>query len=406
MNTEITHQIKEYSATEAALNELRQKYQGVQFDVVTTAGDKAAREARQTLVKLRTGLEAKRKELKGPALEYAKRIDTEAKRIETAIRELEEPIDAQIKAEEQRKAAEKAEKERIERERVAAIRSKIERIKGIAFESRNDDSEQIALTLFDVKNLQITEDEYAEFAAEAKQAQAMSVVELEDLLQEVKAREVQAAELAAQRAELERIRKEQAAREAAERAAREEEARKLAAERAEFERQKAEFEALQRAQAEAAKKEEDERIASEQKPMPAGMEQAPVATKNEPTALCAKHAWLNDDNFNPVDQCKYCESDKLTSQLLAPKPGHDDTQLLDFLIKGCQEGDDEVMDAMYNQHGQPATMELARKQLSDLIDQREAESPAQEDPECSMCHGTGEGQFDGQSCSKCRGRGY
>lgn len=393
MNTETTLAIKEYSATEAALNELRQKYHGVQFDVVTTAGDKAAREARQTLVKLRTGLEAKRKELKGPALEYAKRIDTEAKRIEAAIRELEEPIDAQIKAEEQRKAAEKAEKERIERERVTAIRSKIERIKGIAFESRNDDSEQIALTLFDVKSLKITEDEYAEFSEEAKQAQAMSVVELEDLLQEVKAREVQAAELAAQRAELERIRKEQADREAAERAAREEEARKLAAEREEFERQRAEFEAqkgaqaaeeqrkieeAQRAQAEAAKKAEDDRIAKE-------LEDARQAAAKAFAAECAEQA-------EPKEPARQVQ--------------HTDTQLLDFLIKGCQEGDDEVMDAMYDQHGQPASMDEARKNLSDLIDQRETESAAQEDPDCSMCHGTGEGQFDGQSCSKCRGRGY
>lgn len=393
MKTETTLAIKEYSATEAALNELRQKYHGVQFDVVTTAGDKAAREARQTLVKLRTGLEAKRKELKGPALEYAKRIDTEAKRIETAIRELEEPIDAQIKAEEARKAAEKAEKERIERERVTGIRSKIERIKGIAFESRNDDSKQIALTLFDIKSLHITEDEYAEFTAEAKQAQAMSVVELEDLLQEVKAREVQAAELAAQRAELERIRKEQADREAAERAAREEEARKLAAEREEFERQRAEFEAqkraqaaeeqrkieeAQRAQAEAAKKAEDDRIAKE-------LEDARQAAAKEFAAECAEQA-------EPKEPARQVQ--------------HADTQLMDFLIKGCQEGDDEVMDAMYDQHGQPASVELARKQLSELIDQREAESAAQEDPECSMCHGTGEGQFEGQSCSKCRGRGY
>lgn len=378
MKTETTLAIKEYSATEAALNELRQKYHGVQFDVVTTAGDKAAREARQTLVKLRTGLEAKRKELKGPALEYAKRIDTEAKRIETAIRELEEPIDAQIKAEEARKAAEKAEKERIERERVAGIRSKIERIKGVAFESRNDDSEQIALTLFDVKSLQITEDEYAEFTAEAKQAQALSVVELEDLLQEVKAREVAAAEMAAQRAELERMRKEQEAREAKERAEREEEARKLAAEREELARQRAELEAQQRAQAEAAKKAEDERIAKE------------LAEAREASAK--EFAASNMEQAAPEEPARQVQ--------------HTDTKLLDFLIKGCQEGDDEVMDAMYDQDGQPASVELARKQLSDLIDQREAESAAQEDPECSMCHGTGEGQLDGQSCSKCRGRGY
>lgn len=378
MKTETTLAIKEYSATEAALNELRQKYHGVQFDVVTTAGDKAAREARQTLVKLRTGLEAKRKELKGPALEYAKRIDTEAKRIETAIRELEEPIDAQIKAEEARKAAEKAEKERIERERVSGIRSKIERIKGIAFESRNDDSEQIALTLFDVKSLQITEDEYAEFTAEAKQAQALSVVELEDLLQEVKAREVAAAEMAAQRAELERMRKEQEAREAKERAEREEEARKLAAEREELARQRAEFEAQQRAQAEAAKKAEDERIAKE------------LAEAREASAK--EFAASNMEQAAPKEPARQVQ--------------HTDTELLELLVKGYQEGDIDVIDSLYDEDGSVASMELVRKNLSAILDQREVESATEEAPECSACRGTGEGQYDGQSCYKCHGRGY
>lgn len=257
MNTENTQAIAEYSPTEAALAELRQQYQGVQFDVTTTKGDKAAREARQMLVKLRTGLEAKRKELKGPALDYAKRIDTEAKRIEAAIRELEEPIDAQIRAEEQRKAAEKAEKERLERQRVAEIKGRMDAIRNLPVDSTGDSAEQLAATLADLKALEITEADFAEFTEDATVARGYAIEQLERMHGHAVAREEEAARQAAAAAELERQRREQEEREAQERAAQQEAQRKLDAERAEFERQKAEFEAQQRAAAEEAQRKAD-----------------------------------------------------------------------------------------------------------------------------------------------------
>ena len=112
-----------YSKTEAALAELRTKYEGIAFDLTTTKGDKEARTARKELVTLRTSLEAKREELKAPALEFGKKIDGEAKRITAEIVALENEIDLQIKADEQRRADEKAEKERIEAERVSTLRA-------------------------------------------------------------------------------------------------------------------------------------------------------------------------------------------------------------------------------------------------------------------------------------------
>lgn len=107
--------IAAYSPVAAGLAELRHRFDGVVFDVSTTKGEKEARGFRKELVTLRTTLESKRKELKAPALAYAKRIDDEAKAITLEILGLEEPIDAQIKAEEARKESERAAKAEAER---------------------------------------------------------------------------------------------------------------------------------------------------------------------------------------------------------------------------------------------------------------------------------------------------
>ena len=67
-----------YSRTEAAIAELKARYSDVRFDLTTTAGDRAARAARLELVRLRTSLDSKRKDFKAPALEFGRRIDSEA----------------------------------------------------------------------------------------------------------------------------------------------------------------------------------------------------------------------------------------------------------------------------------------------------------------------------------------
>ena len=121
----IETKIAEYSPTAAALAELRQRFGNIAFDLTTTKGDKEARAASLELIRLRTSLEAKRKELKAPALERSRLIDDEAKRITGAILELETPIDQQIKAAEQKKEAERQAKVEAERQRVAAIQERI-----------------------------------------------------------------------------------------------------------------------------------------------------------------------------------------------------------------------------------------------------------------------------------------
>lgn len=201
--------IKEYSATEAGLNALREKYEGKVFEVATTKGDKEARGARQELVKLRTALEGKRKELKSPALLYAKLIDTEAARIETSIRDLEEPISEQIKFQEQIDAAAKAEKDRLaaieataEQARIAAIKAKIEGIRTLPFNSRGDSLDDLKATLTDFDAMEVTEAEFAEFGAEAEAAITQAMTELLAMVTAAEERATIDAALSAEREKL------------------------------------------------------------------------------------------------------------------------------------------------------------------------------------------------------------
>ncbi len=276
-------EIQEYTQTEAALADLRSRYDGVVWEVATTKGMDAAKKARAEVRGYRTSLEALRKEIKAPALERCRLIDEEAKRITAELEKIEDPIDALIKAEEKRKEAEKAEKERIERERVAAIQDRIKSISLLPARHVGQPSHVIELAMHDLDQLDIELDEFAEFTGQAIQAKTEAFSALENMrismiaheaeqerleaerkaMEEAKAkaeaeaaeqRRIEAEKLAAERAELERLRAEQ---EAAAAAAKAEKDRIEAEFRAEIERKRAEHEAVM-----AAEREEQQRIAA------------------------------------------------------------------------------------------------------------------------------------------------
>lgn len=262
-------QIIEYSATEAGLAELKSRMEGVVYEVNTTAGMEMARKDRRELVTLRTSLEAKRKELKEPALKRCKDIDSEAARIKEQILALETPIDAVIKAEEDRKAAEKAERDRILQEKLAKVMETIERIKNLPDRSAHLTSAKIA----DVKNLlaseEITQEEFGNFTAIAQEHKEASLLKLGEMFH-VK----QAEEQAAFEAEQARIAKEEEDRIAreAEKKRLAEEREKLRLEREQFEKEQAEAKA--KAEAEQAEKDalahaENERLRKEQEALDA-----------------------------------------------------------------------------------------------------------------------------------------
>lgn len=202
-------EIAEYEPLAAALADLRDRHQGVVFQCETPGGDLMARTARRELVKLRTALEAKRKELKGPALERSRQIDTLAKRIESEILALEGPIDAQIKAVEERKAAEKAERDRLEKERVDAINARIQTIRNYALKApARATSEQLADAI-DRLNAVPIDDSYENFREYAGLVKCETLSALRELCTAATEREEEAEKLKAEREELERRKAEE-----------------------------------------------------------------------------------------------------------------------------------------------------------------------------------------------------
>lgn len=301
----MTTTITEYSPTEQALAELRTKYEAAVFDVTTGKGMDQAKKARAELREHRVSLEKERVRIKAPALERCRQIDSEAKRITAELEALEEPIDQQIKAEEDRKAREKAAREEAERKRVEELRERFAAIRGLPLAAVGKTSAEIAELVASAEQTE-TDSFPDDMKAAAVFELRLAVASLKAAQDAAAAAEAEADRIRAEREELERLRAEQAAviaererlhaaelarqaaeqkriedaaraeREAAERAAREareEEQRRIDAERAERRRQEdAEREAaaakLREEQAAAAaerKRLEEERRAAEKR---------------------------------------------------------------------------------------------------------------------------------------------
>lgn len=193
-------QIAEYKPTAVALKKLADTYGGLVFEVTTTKGLNEAKAARKEVRGYRTALENKRKAIKAPALQRCRDIDDEAKTITAALRRLEDPIDEQIKAEEQRKEREKEEAERIERERVAKIRADIDFIKLSPGNLIGQPAATLQTAADDLRMQPIGEDRFAEFTQEALAAKQQAMQQMGSMIDAAKAQE-ELAEMKRQQAE-------------------------------------------------------------------------------------------------------------------------------------------------------------------------------------------------------------
>jgi len=262
-------EIAEYNATEAGLADLRARMANVEYCVTTTAGMAVAKADRAEVRGLRTGLENMRKKIKAPALAHAKLIDEEAKRITAALLELEEPIDAQIKAEEARKEIKKLAKEAAERNRITEIHRRIAELRSYqALAAGCRTSAAIQALIDKLAEIELTG--FEEFEEEAKLARVDTMHRMEEAH----------AQKSADEAERARIKAEQ-----------DEAASQLKAARLELEKAKAEQEAIAKRNRDAATAEAD-RLATERKKF--ADEQAKARAEREMAEVDSK------------DECPFC----------------------------------------------------------------------------------------------------
>lgn len=254
--------------TAQAIAELTTLYADAKYDMTTTAGDKAARSARLVLVTTRTAIESKRKALKAPALEFGKIIDSEAARLTKLVSDLEDPIDAQIKAEERRRQEEREEAERREAGRIAKHESGIATIRSYLSRCAGLPSSRIEMGIDQLSAMTFTAESWEEFAVPAANAQCETLESMRALLAKTRAAEEQDAETRRLRAVV-----EEQARELAELRAQAAKVAAAEAERLELQQLK---EDAQRAALADAIVAESLRQAEEDGDKPAAQEAAPV----------------------------------------------------------------------------------------------------------------------------------
>lgn len=221
--------LTEFDKVEAGLADLRTKYANVVYAVNTAAGMAEAKAARQALRAPRYAVDKILKATKEPLNQIKKDLDARADRITAAILVFEDPIDGQIKAEEDRKAAEKAERERLAAAQKLVIDNAMTWIRNHAVQAVGKSAADIKELVTSLETMEVTLETFADRAGEAEQCRLMTLEVLNGLLAAVTAQEEAAAKVEAERIRLEQERKEQAA--AAQAAA--EAAAKAAAEAAE-----------------------------------------------------------------------------------------------------------------------------------------------------------------------------
>lgn len=221
--------LTEFDKVEAGLADLRTKYANVVYAVNTAAGMAEAKAARQALRAPRYAVDKILKSTKEPLNQIKKDLDARAGRITAAILVFEDPIDGQIKAEEDRKAAEKAERERVAAAQKLVIDNAMTWIHNHAVKAVGKSAADIKELVTSLETMEVTLETFADRAGEAEQCRLMTLDVLNGLHAAVTAQEAAAAQVEAERVRLEQERKEQAA--AAQAAA--EAAAKAAAEAAE-----------------------------------------------------------------------------------------------------------------------------------------------------------------------------
>lgn len=207
--------LAQFKEAEVVQQALADKYRDCVYAVATTKGMQEAIAARADLRDNgRLALTKTETRVKKEVNDLKRLMGEEVERLVAITKPVEDSIDAQIKAEEERKAAAKAERERIERERVEKHEAGIAKLRGYGERCRGKSIEDLEQALAVLRPLPFSEEEWQEFAPKAAEALTTSIAQIEaelDVAQQRKrdeehrlANERFAAQLLAQKAELDR----------------------------------------------------------------------------------------------------------------------------------------------------------------------------------------------------------
>ncbi len=275
MTTTPTFPAVVFSVTDAGIAELEAKHRGL----VVAHGDKkgylALTQAIAEVRAARTDVEKRRKELKQDALDYGRLVDSTAKAITARLEAIELPLKDQKDEIDAEVARIKREKEETERARIAGIQSLIAAIANAPAALATSTADRLRRAITKAKEMEITEDEYAEFVGQANEAKTAAINALDMMLD---ARIAADEEEAARKAEADRIAAEAA---------------KLAAERAEFDRQQAEAR-RQQEEADRARREAEQaeaaRLAAERKAQQDEIDRQAAALRQQQAEFDRKQA--------------------------------------------------------------------------------------------------------------------
>lgn len=180
------------------------KYDQVVWENLNTGkGLDAAKEARRELRECRTRIvDELHSAIKAPLLAVGTLADTKKKEIGQRLKAAEDKIDTVIKAEEDRKAAEKEAREKAERERLQAIRERINAIHSAVTQMVGKSAADIRGKLQQMTSQNDTPDAFQEFLDEANAAYAQAVHSLKNMLTAAEAQEAEQQRLAQERQRL------------------------------------------------------------------------------------------------------------------------------------------------------------------------------------------------------------
>lgn len=202
-----------YKPFRQRLDEVRAAAAAVSYDIATTAGMKLATEWRARIRAIRIEGDKAREARKAPVLEIGRLLDSRYKDLKAEIEPLEERFHQDIKAEEDRKEAERQARIAAELARVNGIQARIQAIRNHAVAAAGKTSGHIAQALTAVQALSIDES-FDEFLQYARDAQTATIVALTALHGESLQQEAEALRIQAERKELAQLRKAQAEQEA------------------------------------------------------------------------------------------------------------------------------------------------------------------------------------------------